>query len=677
MSAARTTWRATEPEAAARRVAGRPAQAFWPLLAPSFRWVLLPPHRRAGVDAIDWEWRASTSPAKPGAADLNDLRARLRDSLDLLAADLRRRPALPDGLAAAALLDEFEQVFGALRHASDPVLAEYAVLTDLGWMLRSWGVSRPSPARADAPAPSAAAPATEAKATEIPAREAASSRRKQRLLLWSLPAVALIAAFGWQYRAHETRSPDDVTTQADAARAPEPKEPGPAVDIALAAPPSADRDAAAPKPPPAPTSAGTRPADATPAAAVVTPLQTGSVSPAALTGEMAAAPDALAPRAGPPSKVKGDEETPPGFAARRPDAAPGSAPAASPANADAGRPPESGADAPSGNEAPPPASAANAARPPEKTDRANTPEAPPRLPPDPGDSAVEARGAPPPTPPPATLPGRDAETRDANPRATREEETLRTARAPDDGERSPANADTSMPPRSGESAEPASDANEADAAPVWDAPARRLRLRAAPWRLVLERDIVLPSRPFEGTGEAEIRAARIAAWAQARALTPPAFRRKELLAGWTFNFDPVANGKKNLAWRIKRGTPVVQELDSAGGRARLGWPDSDSGEMDAWLTDASGAPVARVWRRPDENRLRVFVAPTVGEVRPWFALKLRPADSGEGLDAPEGWNLENGKRQLLAEGPEGSTRMRWTHTESGWVLHGGYTHESP
>ncbi len=194
---------------------------------------------------------------------------------------------------------------------------------------------------------------------------------------------------------------------------------------------------------------------------------------------------------------------------------------------------------------------------------------------------------------------------------------------------------------------------------------------------MLERDIVLPSRPVEGTGEAEIRAARIAAWAQARALTPPAFRRKELIAGWTFTFDPGATAKGSLVWRTKSGATAVQEIDAAGGRARLGWQDSDAGELDAWLTDAAGAPVARVWRRPDENRLLVFTAPTVREIRPWFALRLRPSDSGEGLQPPEGWTLETGKRQLLAEGPEGATRMRWAHAESGWVLHGGYTRDEP
>ncbi|MEO0055839.1 MAG: hypothetical protein RLZZ50_1786, partial [Verrucomicrobiota bacterium] len=213
MSAQRTTWRAKEPEAAARRVAGRPVQAFWPLLAPSFRWVLLPPHRHTGVDEIEWEWRASPTPAKPGATDLNDLRSRLRDSLDLLATDLRRRPSLPEGLAAAALLDEFEQIFGALRHAPDSVLAEYAVLTDLGWMVRSWGVSRPSPARADAPAPSDDAPAAQSKKPDAPA--SASSRRKRWLLVWTLLGVTIAAAVWWTYHGNETTASADEPTPAE------------------------------------------------------------------------------------------------------------------------------------------------------------------------------------------------------------------------------------------------------------------------------------------------------------------------------------------------------------------------------------------------------------------------------------------------------------------------------
>lgn len=680
MSAPRTIWRATDPEAAARRVAGRPAHAFWPLLAPSFRWVLLPPHRRAGGDAIEWEWRASPSPAKPGPADLNDLRARLRDSLDLLAQDLRRRPTLPDGLAAAALLDEFEQIFGALRHSPDQVLAAHAVLTDLGWMLRSWAFARPAPARADAPAPSIADHPPSSPPPASSANAGAPARRTRRWLVWALPALVLAAAAWWRHQAKETPPYADSPAQPEPARTAEPPKPNGDEKSLAEASSTEVPPATAGETPPAGGMIGSTEARAPVAAGLQSPpapLAAAASTPAALTGEMASAPEARAPQAGPLSKARGFAETPPGFAARRADASAGGPPSASRADPPAGRAPDGGADPLAGNEGPAPAAAADLAEQQEKIEHGRTPEAATRPPPDPGLFSVEARPAPPPQSPAPALPGRAADARSPRPRTDAPEENTTADRMPSDDARAVERIDSKTGPSAGDGLASARGDPAADAARSWDAPARRLRLRAAPWRLVLERDIVLPTRPFEGSGEAEIRAARIAAWAQARARTPPAFRRKEILAGWTFTLDPGASGRGPLAWRAKVGTPAVREIDPAAGRARIGWTDSEAGEIDVWLADATGAPVARVWRRADENRLSVFVAPDVRELRPWFILRLRPADSGEGLEPPDGWVVERRKNQLLAEGPEDATRMRWTHADSGWVLHGGYTRESP
>ncbi|CAM2858952.1 hypothetical protein RAHE111665_04475 [Rariglobus hedericola] len=129
---------------AAARVGDRPVHAFWPMLRPSFRWVLLEPHRRASGDSISWAWRADRAPSSPSHADLCALRQRLGDALVDLAAELDRRAA--DSGASMELYPVIESTVRTLIRASEAQLSVYAVSTESGWMIRSWGFSIPAKA---------------------------------------------------------------------------------------------------------------------------------------------------------------------------------------------------------------------------------------------------------------------------------------------------------------------------------------------------------------------------------------------------------------------------------------------------------------------------------------------------------------------------------------------------
>ena len=139
-------WRAEDSEAGAQRIGGRPAQAFWRRLRPCFRGVLLEPHRRAGEGRVSWRWTGPSEPGAPGAAELTGLRRRLGTGLADLAADLERDEEA-GGAEARDLHAGMETLVTDLINAPDARLAGYAIRTEAGWMIRSWGIARPSPAR--------------------------------------------------------------------------------------------------------------------------------------------------------------------------------------------------------------------------------------------------------------------------------------------------------------------------------------------------------------------------------------------------------------------------------------------------------------------------------------------------------------------------------------------------
>ncbi len=128
--------------------AARPLFSTWPLLAPHFRGVLLPPQNRPD-ESVQWSWNEPAGAAPPSAAELGALRQRLAISQQVFdeachgESDTSARAATVE--AVRHRMSEITRVLAALP---DPALAGYAARTDRGLFLHSWGLARPLTPRA-------------------------------------------------------------------------------------------------------------------------------------------------------------------------------------------------------------------------------------------------------------------------------------------------------------------------------------------------------------------------------------------------------------------------------------------------------------------------------------------------------------------------------------------------
>ena len=698
-------WRVGEAANAATLVRDLPLHAFWTLLAPSFRWVLLPPQRRAGGEEITWEWQSPAPPRTPEAADLEDIRLRLRDGLDLLEEELQRHPALPERLSADELVDTMKEALQELRFGSDDALAAFAVHTTRGWMLRSWGFATPSPAQADGDAVEGRPDLPAA----TPARLAQPRKSKpvrrllaRRLRAGALGAVLALAVAALAPRCAHSRVEENTPT-----------DPGPAADAltpTAATPPVSPPVAPAASPTETQTqqigptgdqlrnALGSFSISASPTLAPpglppsAHPSETASSLPLAITGLMASMPNTQGAPAAPPSKSGGNPEALPPQAIPESNTDVRGAPASDtvfkPATAPA---PQKTAPSDEPN--------ASTATPGLAQQRVLTPErsagvsgtAPPAATPKP--FSAEAREAPetpaPPTPQTSqknlvasptisrdtssesvfpTVPlGREVNSR-GNSGAT---EVLAPVRVASTNGFIPADVVPESPPQHDPPA--AADVIEG---------ADDLRLffsgHPMPWRLVLERDAPLPTRPSEGNGEEEMRAARIAAWAKARTRLPPIFRIGEIRAGWSFYIASGVSAKPPFSWRdVRTGETLANiQATTSNDTARIGWRDVDASDVDAMLIDKEGRALARVRRVAAENRSEIRKSAALADARPWFSLRIREGDGATGITAPGGWVLQRTDDELVADGPAEAVRFRWEHPASGWVLHGGYARDT-
>ncbi len=696
-------WRVDEAANAATLVRELPLHAFWTLLAPSFRWVLLPPQRRAGGEEITWEWQSPAPPRTPEAADLEDIRLRLRDGLDLLEEELQRHPALPERLSADELVDAMKEALQELRFGSDDTLAAFAVHTTRGWMLRSWGFATPSPAQAEG---DAAEGRSDSPAT-LPARLAPPRKGKpvrrilaRRLRAGALGAVLALALAALAPRCAHSRVEENT-----------PADPGPAADALAptAATPPAAQAASPTKTQAEPiSSAGGQPGNTLGASSAPSvspssaplglppsahPTEAVSSLPLAITGSMASMPNEQGAPAAPPSKLAGKPEAPP-------------PPAIFDSNTDSGGAPASDtvsklATAPeSQKNGPPDTSDASAATPGLAQERVLTPErsagvsgtTPPAAMPKP--FSVEAREAsePPARPTPQTnrrnLAASPATATDASSESVfptvppeREVNPSGNSGATEFGAAVRVSGRNGFVPAD-VAPEPPPRRDTAAAADATIEGADDLRLffsgRPMPWRLVLERDAPLPTRPSEGNGEEEMRAARIAAWAKARTLLPPIFRTREIRVGWSFSIAPEASAKPPFSWRdVRTGETLADTLaTTSNDTARIGWRDVDTTDVDALLIDKEGRALARVRRVVAENRSEIRKSAALADARPWFSLRILEGDDAAGITAPAGWGLQRINDELVADGPAEASRFRWEHPASGWVLHGGYSRDT-
>jgi hypothetical protein len=246
MNDERVPWQADDPESGAVQVSGRPIHASWSMIREHFRRVFLEPHRPAGSDVVGWRWLGGSVPRTPEAADLADLRQLLQHGLLDITADLERRPEDPTTTSPRELLAAIKSIVGDLIEGTDIDLGTYAVETDSGWFIRSWGFSHPAPAKLADPSEAAVETPPEAPVEhEAPVVKPPVSKRTKRVR-WVAGGVVVVgaaAAVFWVKGCARTAS-SEVTDGQTAPGVGETHE-APAVVAAHQAPPLTSTDPAA------------------------------------------------------------------------------------------------------------------------------------------------------------------------------------------------------------------------------------------------------------------------------------------------------------------------------------------------------------------------------------------------------------------------------------------------
>ncbi len=698
MSAERVRWRVAEAAENAQLIGARGVHGYWPLLAPSFRRVLLPPIRHAEGAELVWEWLAPRAAVPPGEQDLAGLRASLEDAEAAFTADFEQRLRDSAGAGADSLLEGVRRLSGRLRQASDADLAVRAVLTEQGWRLRSWGFPQASPASiaGDEAAPRAADPQGGALRAEP------APRRRRRRLLWFLLALVLTALGTFSARSWLGRVPKGATEPETAARPAEdaapdtpettPPTPPPATLATLRPDPPNEPREPLPHPPPRsrstpaqPVTNGTRSGD--PRAlrdagdfGADRSAPEGAGVPSALVGRMPSMLGAQVAPGGAPSELTAPTEALP------PDGGPPPAPPP-------GSPPElQGGDSP-----PPPAPTApgdNSSHDasPGSTGR-GTSSGPDSKPP--GDLAGAGGnyhfdpGPPPPparaalnqaaeTPELAELGAADRVRRPAPP-----EETGTKSKKP------PAEKDPSTstpPPEAGRPAQkaaapPTPPAADEVSAPTLSDPSppgsRRLYFvgRQLPWQARLARDEVLPTGPVAGDAGDALRSARAAAWSRAQARLPASLRQAELRSGWAFRVDPGIEDTPSPRWTGTQAGALLPHPDGS----LDAWLEIDADEkrvMDARLLGPDGEVWVRVSRAGPDGEVRIEIGPAIRSAEPWCALRAASDQTDTGLLPTPGWRLVRRGDWWFSQGPK-ERRPGWTHPESGWELIGGWRQTGP
>jgi hypothetical protein len=629
MSGGNVDWRADDAETGAQRIAGRPAQAFWRRLRPCFRGVLMEPHRRAGDGRVSWSWTGPAEPGVPGGADLAGLRRRLGAGLANLAAELERDEEAGGG-EAAELHAGMEALVADLTGAPDGRLAAYAARTEAGWMIRSWGVARPGPARradeADAePVAKAAEESAAIDTTEkLPTGNATTGRRR---LVWVLLIMGALGAAAWGVwgrgaggqnskvvEQRETaitaepvrsaanmggREPDRGHGPGEAAKGIPQLRAGPATGPVFSAPGAPQRRNGE-------------------NAATETRLKVVPV-PMAYTGPMGTPPETEPKSDGAErDSTRERSSTPapsgPGATALKPPD--GRAEQSSDAVAD--KKENTVADAPTSDSL---ASAFKATGliAGEATERVGE-----------GTPPVEARSA------------RAGEIWDTGP-----ESAARSPEAPAaDGPAVVAKrAETVAAKTTTTDA-----ATEAKTSPslssrppaLANAPDRAWVCRLGEWRLARTRDVALVTAPAEvsadGDAAAALAAARQQAWERVRAALPSALRRPATLTGWVFLLKAEAVRAGAPVWRMVEGGPRAASTLIASDRAEVGWPEPvTSGAFEARLLGPDGVEWARVRIEERGRRIAVRAGTEVAEAAPWFEVSGRGDRAEDRLSADCVW----------------------------------------
>ncbi len=200
-------------------VGDRTLHGYWPVLAPYFRDVLLPPHRRDEEQVVAWQW--TELPGAPTALELAALRQRLRRDGEIFAdasevagnpsaGTERRGTADSPGLVAAVrcLVDE-------LAALADADLAARVARTEPGLRIHSWGVAPAAAVRTVAThgaesrtqtAP-AAVSAAASSSIEIAQGIPTVARQRRRTIAAAAGVMLAMGVGGWLFLAGRAGAP--------------------------------------------------------------------------------------------------------------------------------------------------------------------------------------------------------------------------------------------------------------------------------------------------------------------------------------------------------------------------------------------------------------------------------------------------------------------------------------
>ncbi|MFA6286441.1 MAG: hypothetical protein WC661_03585 [Opitutaceae bacterium] len=726
-----TQWQATDSEAAATKVCGRPVQALWPLLRPAFHWVFLEPHRRAGEGTVVWTWSSPRDPSRPEAADLAALRRALRNALLDLTDIIDRRDAMPAGIESRELRSSMNGIVNDLLMADDARMASHAVLTEFGWMIRSWGFDRPSRAM---PVKTAAGmsenhPQSTAGAAVPP--KPLRSRFRIRLPRWLATVfclAALSAGIVWGARtfiwpsatpapvaatgnAPTVSAPDSIHSPSPSARPPASKQQAP--------PRLSGADKTAP-PPALVLHADDRATSSKGSASDrAEPSLESAAEPGVLVGTMPAMPERRDDAAGPASTL-------PGAAEPEPDMNHSGAPASPFTPSGSGPPPKQGAGsqrhaegkdsadatgissgpgAPGnskfGAAQPAPAAVAPKDAPPGTTSTVAA-----KAPPKPGEIPAPASGATAPVSTRQTLPDDPDLSSDATPASADQRIATKSpappAATPPPNRVRPDQPSTAAPslaptqPSSGTSSHfPASteetagqtgDEVSADILP----PANgwiTTRFRVSAWNVRRAQDSVLSTWPSENTRAEILKTARAAAWTRARAMLPKTFRNPVVRVGWHFELAATAHDSAPPTWRDAATGQPLPASGLVAKEARDGWAGVvPVAQLDARLFSGDGRELARLKISPQARTIEISTGPEVRHSSPWFMVEMEPSEPAQGFDwksrspgwSEAAWETLRGERAvgLIAHdatqspGRPSASVVALVHAASGWALTG-------
>ncbi len=652
MTDERVVWRADDPERSAMSVGGRPVHAWWMLLKPSFRRVLMEPRRRAGAGTVAWVWESPELPAAPSVVDLADVRARLKEALLDLSDDMERRREPVAGLSPAELVEAMRTMVNGLVRAADAELSAQAVLTPGGWMVRSWGIKSPAVAvrEQDGTQSREGEQAGMIAAGGAPSGQTSGTRRRLTLIAVVLALVAALTAAGvfWTRRAGGTTQPaeqvpsetvQDVAKFFERPRAPERREPDERAvvpDQGMGSVTSVVR-----------VGAGATGGEREQSTQMEADPWAGAGIPGATVGGMAATQDPRGAAAGPASKVTGEPDT--GLFVANPgkgasadsapvgDSQPGGGSGQGRKGATAGGDVMSLAFPDS---VPPPTEGTGPSR------KARDVPPAPASPPGPGldIEARKQRGVL----EPALLEPREPAPKDR---------ARRTASSPDGvAGHQPEPAGAGVPRRlprpeaqvatedktstrnAGEPAEPA-DTGLVSASLAVEYRSLAWQVGTVEARTV--RDVVLPTWPGEGDSREAVAAARAAAVAAMQARLPEAFRSPQFKAGLELVLAPAEVASKPVWVDAQSRRPLDgASIVGGGSRVRLVWPELvPSKDFGAVLLSGAGRELARLRVTAAERRIEVVTAAGVLEVAPWFALgKVAGGDTLQWRSLSPAWS---------------------------------------